>query len=83
MTHHNPPNSTGDEASGAEPILISVKEAARLLNLTPWSVYEKCNSGVLASGKDGRRRMVSKASVKEYADQVLRGMHAPADDEAS
>lgn len=73
MTHHIPPHPTGNEAAELEPILISVKEAARLLNLTDWSVYQMCDSGELASGKKGKRRMVSMASVKEYADQILRG----------
>lgn len=57
----------------SKPIFTSVKEAARLLNLSPWSVYKLCDSGVLASGKEGRRRQVSMASVREYADQVLEG----------
>lgn len=56
-----------------EPILISVKQAARLLDLTPWQAYELCISGVLASGMQGRRRAVSLASVREYANRVLRG----------
>lgn len=56
-----------------EPLLVSVKEAARLLNITPWSAYELCLSGVLASGMQGRRRSVSLESVREYAGQVLRG----------
>lgn len=57
----------------AEPILISVMEAARLLSLKPWEARELCLSGALASGKQGRRLSVSLASVREYADQVLRG----------
>lgn len=80
MPHHNPPHATTNEVSGPDPIFVSVKEAARLLGLTPWSVYQLCNSGVLASGKDltptgeeGKRRLVSMASVKEYADRVLQG----------
>lgn len=80
MTHHNPPQSTGSEASAPDPIFVSVKEAARLLNLSPWSVYQLCNSGVLASGKDltpdgekGKRRLVSMASVRAYEHRVLQG----------
>jgi len=57
----------------SEGLLVSVKQAAQLLNLTPWSAYELCISGVLASGMQGRRRSVSLASVREYADRVLRG----------
>lgn len=60
-----------------EPIVISVKEAARLLNLTPWSVYQLCESGALVSGMNGRRRQVSMASVRKYADQVLRSADLP------
>lgn len=56
-----------------EPILISVKQAARLLDLTPWQAYELCVSGALASGMQGRRRSVSLEAVREYAGQVLQG----------
>ena len=57
----------------ADPILISVMEAARLLSLKPWEAHQLCTSGVLASGKQGRRLSVSMASVREYAGRVLQG----------
>lgn len=64
---------TSNAKVSPEAVPASVNEAARLLNLSPWSVYELCNLGVLASGKEGRRRQVSMASGREYADQVLEG----------
>ena len=50
-----------------DPIFISVKETARLLNLTPWSVYALLDDQKIESRYHGRRRLVSMASVKDYA----------------
>lgn len=51
-----------------EPIFVSVNEAARILSLTPWSVYKLCDEQVLVSQYHGRRRLVRYESVKAYAD---------------
>lgn len=67
MPSQTPPSSTGATDS-LEPIYISVKEAARLLNLTPWSVYNSIlDTGLVDSRYFGRRRMVVLASLREFA----------------
>lgn len=50
-----------------EPIFISVKEAARMLGLHTWTVYKKLDEQKIESRYDGTRRLVSVASVREYA----------------
>ena len=52
---------------GIEPIFITVKQAADALALSPWSVYQLCDDGKIATQYKGRRRLVSVASLREYA----------------
>lgn len=49
------------------PIFVSVKEAARMLSLTPWSVYKLLDEQAIKSQYHGRRRLVSVKSLEEYA----------------
>lgn len=53
-----------------DPIFISVKEAARLLNLTTWTVYKLLDEKAIESRYEGRRRLVRFASVHAYADSL-------------
>lgn len=70
MTHHNAPQ-TGGESAPLEPIFVSVKEAARLLNLTPGTVYNQIlDGGLVESHYYGRRRMVVLASLREFAKSL-------------
>lgn len=50
-----------------DPIYVTVKEAARLLALSTWSVYQKLDQQVIESRYDGRKRLVVLASLKKYA----------------
>ena len=50
-----------------DPIFISVKEAARILGLSTWSMYQKLDQQVIESRYDGRKRLVVVASLREYA----------------
>lgn len=50
-----------------DPIFVSVKEAARILGLSTWSVYQKLDSQTIASQYEGRKRLVVLASLREYA----------------
>lgn len=50
-----------------DPIHVSVKEAARLLGLSTWSVYQKLDQQVIESRYDGRKRLVVMASLRKYA----------------
>jgi hypothetical protein len=52
-------------------VLVSIRDAADMLGLTPWTIYFLCERGELASGLVGRRRMVSAQSVGAYADRVV------------
>jgi hypothetical protein len=51
-----------------DPIFISVKGAAEVLDTTPWSVYKLLDAGVIESKYMGSRRKVVVASLREYAD---------------
>lgn len=50
-----------------DPIFVSVKEAARLLGLSTWSMYQKLDQQVIESRYDGRKRLVDYASLRAYA----------------
>ena len=50
-----------------DPIYVSVKEAARLLGLSTWSMYQKLDKQVIESRYDGRKRLVLVSSLREYA----------------
>lgn len=56
--------------SAPDPIFISVKEAARLLNLTTWTIYKLLDEQAIASQYQGRRRLVRLESVRSYADSL-------------
>jgi excisionase family DNA binding protein len=50
-----------------DPIFVTVKEAARLLGISPWSCYQLLKSDEIDSRYIGRRRLVVLASLTEYA----------------
>lgn len=50
-----------------DPIYVSVKEAARMLGLSTWAIYQKLDQQVIESRYDGRKRLVMLASLREYA----------------
>lgn len=51
-----------------DPIFISVKEAARILSMSTWAVYQKLDQQIIESVYDGpRKRLVNYQSVKDYA----------------
>lgn len=51
-----------------EQLLISVKEAADRLSLTPWSMYRLLDAKEIEDVYQGRRRYVLVASLREYVD---------------
>lgn len=57
----------GPPASSIDPIFVSVKEAARALNISTWSCYQLLDDRVIDSRYQGRRRLVDVASLREYA----------------
>lgn len=50
-----------------DPIFVSVKEAARMLGLSTWSMYQKLDQQVIESRYDGRKRLVVVESLRKYA----------------
>lgn len=56
-----------DKSSGNTPIFVSVKEAAFMLNITPWSVYKLLDEKAIESRYHGKRRLVVVKSLEEYA----------------
>jgi excisionase family DNA binding protein len=57
----------GHEGS-IEPIFVSVKQAAKALNISPWSCYQLLDAGKIKSQYSGRRRLVRVDSLRAYAD---------------
>ena len=49
------------------PIFISVKQAAQMLGISPWSCYQLLDSGAVDSRYHGRRRLVRVESLHKYA----------------
>jgi excisionase family DNA binding protein len=56
------------QGSAVEPVLISVKEAAKALSLGRTTVYELINDGQLETVKLGSRRLVKVASMRRLID---------------
>jgi excisionase family DNA binding protein len=54
----------------SDPIFISVKEAARLLNLTTWTVYKLLDEKAIQSQYQGKRRLVRLESLRSFADSL-------------
>lgn len=50
-----------------DPIFVSVKDAARMLGLSPWSIYQKLDAQIIESRYEGRKRLVVVASLRKYA----------------
>jgi hypothetical protein len=60
-----------DSTGQVEPIFVTVADAAVILGLKPWSVYQLLKADAIKSVKQGGRRSVSYASLREYADNLL------------
>ncbi len=50
------------------PLFVSVKEAARILALSTWSVYQLLDAKTIVSQYEGRKRLVRYDSLLAYAD---------------
>lgn len=64
------PQSTSPIEGTLTPIFTSVKEAARLLSISPWSLYQLLDTGAIDSRYQGRRRLVVVSSLYEYANRL-------------
>lgn len=59
-------------SSSLEPIYVSVKEAATMLSISPWSCYQLLDAQAIDSRYHGRRRLVSVTSLRAYAEGLPR-----------
>lgn len=50
-----------------DPIFVSVDDAAKVLALSPWTIYQLLDAKAIRSVRHGRRRLVDVASMREYA----------------
>lgn len=49
------------------PIFVSVKQAASILGISPWSAYQLLDAQAIESRYHGRRRLVVVESLRAYA----------------
>lgn len=59
--------SSGDSVT---PIFVSVKDAARILGISPWSCYQLLDAQHVESRYHGRRRLVLLTSLRRYAENL-------------
>ena len=59
-------------AAPIEPLFLSVNEAAAVLAISRPSIDKLLDNGTIDSRYQGRRRYVSVASLREYADALPR-----------
>lgn len=62
------PDTPADEIP---PIFITVDEAMRVLAMEEHTIRRLCRDNTIASARQGRRLLVSLASVREYAAALL------------
>lgn len=58
---------------GAAPILVSESVAARLLSVSPRSVFGLCKSGRLAYVKIGRRKLIDRRDLEAFVARTKIG----------
>lgn len=58
-------------APSAEPLLVSIREAAELLGISQRMTIKLVDAGELRSLKIGRRRLVPMAAVRDYIAERL------------
>lgn len=57
-------------ARDVDSLFISVSAAARMLGVKPWSVYQLCESGELASARIGEQIVIRPTDVRLYANRL-------------
>jgi hypothetical protein len=61
------PNHLDVNEALVDPIFVSVKQAAHMLAVSPWTCYQLLEAQTIASQYQGRRRLVLLSSLREYA----------------
>jgi excisionase family DNA binding protein len=56
--------------SDLDPLLVSVKDGARILGVSDWQMYELLNKGEIESRYIGRRRKIVYSSLRSYFDSL-------------
>lgn len=62
---------TEDLLGPGAPLLYRVTEAAELLGIGRTNVYELMNDGKMRSVKIGHRRLIPRASLEQFVDDLL------------
>jgi excisionase family DNA binding protein len=63
--------STGSQLQ--PPLLVPVREAARLLSVSPWEIRRLCRRGALGYRKLGRTKwLIKMRSIQAFASEVER-----------
>lgn len=52
------------------PKFVSVKDAASMVGLSPWSIKKRCDAGLIESHYEGRRRLVDVGSLLSYVKNL-------------
>ena len=53
-----------------DPVFVSVKQAAELLAVSPWQIYDLLDKQAIESRYQGRRRLVVVSSLRKYAESL-------------
>ena len=67
---HHSPELPRTERRNMDQLLITVKEAADRLSLTPWSMYRLLDDKQVEDVYQGRRRYVVVSSLEEYVGNL-------------
>jgi excisionase family DNA binding protein len=71
MKYSVDPLETRDPGNGLS-LLVTVEEAAQMLNIGRTNAYQLVMSGQIQSVKIGRRRLVVRAGVQNFVDELVR-----------
>lgn len=58
------------DTNTTDPITVTAKDAAKLLGISPWSVYQLCEQKKVASRYHGRRRLIELESLRDYVKSL-------------
>ena len=60
----------GTQATSVDPLFVTVKDAARVLALSPKTIYRLMDAGEIEDTYHGRKRMAVYASVLAYGEKL-------------
>jgi excisionase family DNA binding protein len=71
------PDVTGRAVSDVEPLMVSPRQACRLLSIGNTRLYELIAAGEIESYRDGRSRRITLASIRTRIARLLANVGAP------